>query len=407
MQHLKINHIILIFSTIMIFLNLTVYLPSVGLFPFPAYLLDLIIFIFIVLFYLKKKLYFPYKNPFILWIYYYIILNITYYLNSPMSVDEFAFFKIFIFFTFMLFSFIFLFNLDDDNLTTTRKTLVVLGPIVTIMLGIDYFNPGYFYFGKEVSTFVVGRAASTYLNANLAGGAIVAFLIFGIDMIPKKLRILFILSLFLGVLFTMSRSNIMIFFLILIIMFFQKKFYTTHFMTLITTIILLFSWLGTGGLDTLADNYDLEVTENMKNRVNFFSDNETSDTQDMNERLEVLLDAIDMYTSNPIFGSGYASTRLWEHEVAPHNTFAMHWAEHGILGILLIPLMFFYASKYIFKFATKNQKQLTVSILIYFSFSCLFSHNVLNQPFQIASIIMIAVIGHKAQQKYFSERNDI
>jgi len=403
MFNIEIKKLILIIGTGLIFLNLTIYLPYVGLFPFPAYLLDLTLFTTVVLFYLKKSLPFPYKNSLIPWIAYYTLLNIAYFIISPAGAEEFIYLKLFFFFLFMFFSFIFLFNLDDDNLTITRKSSILFGIVATIILGIDYFDPGYFYFGKEVVNYVAGRASGTYLNANLAGGAIVLLLILGMDMVPKKFRILFIIILFLGVFFTMSRSNIMIFLLILIIMTFQKKIYSSYLLIFFTLITLFFTWLTIGGLDTLETSYNLKVTEDMRSRVNFFADNKSSDTHDMKERKEVLMAALNMYANKPIFGEGYASTRLWEYKVSPHNTFVMHWADYGIFGILLIPLMFFSSSYNIFKFGNQNQKYLAYLILTYFTFSCFFSHNMLEQPLQIASIIILSVIGYKAKNRYLEE----
>jgi O-antigen ligase len=110
-----------------------------------------------------------------------------------------------------------------------------------------------------------------------------------------------------------------------------------------------------------------------------------------------------MYANKPIFGQGYAATRLWEYEVSPHNTFVMHWADYGIFGILLIPLMFFYASYNIMKFGNQNQKYLAYLIITYFTLSCFFSHNMLEQPLQIASIIILSVIGYKAKNRYLEE----
>lgn len=403
MFNFKVSQGILVIATILIFANLTIYLPFVNLFPFPAYLLDLTIFILIVLYYMKGNINLPYKNIFIIWIVYYTILNLVYFMASPATEAEFTYFKIFIFFVLMLLSFILLFNLDDENLTSSRKTIVFMAPIAVFMLGVDYFNPQYFYFGQEVLSYVVGRAASTYINANIAGGAMVLLLIFGIDMVPKKFRLLFVMVLFLGVFFTMSRSNIMIFTIVVLVLLFQKKLQVLQFFTISISVVVFFLWLSMAGFDVLEERFDLEVTEDMKNRVEFFVDNKSSDTEDTDERQEVLLSALDMYTSNPIFGSGYASTRIWDYQVSPHNTFVMHWADYGLFGVLLIPLMFLFSTLNIFRFGTSDQKKLALSILLYFTLSSFFSHNMLEQPLQIASIVMLSVIGYKAKKRFYQE----
>jgi O-antigen ligase len=404
MFNFKARNGVLVVATILIFANLTIYLPFVNLFPFPAYLIDLTIFIFIVLFYMKGNLNLPYKNIFIVWIVYYTILNLVYFMASPATEAEFTFFKLFVFFVLMLFSFIFLFNLDDENLSISRKTIVFMAPIVVFMLGVDYFNPQYFYFGDELGSYVVGRAASTYLNANIAGGAMVLLLVLGIDMVPKRFRLLFVALLFLGVFFTMSRSNIMIFLILILLLLFQKKLQLLQFLVISLTVVFFLLWLSMGGFDVLSEKFNLEVTEDMQNRVEFFVDNKSSDMRDANIRQEVLASAFDMYTSNPIFGSGYASTRLWDHYVSPHNTFVMHWADYGLFGVLLIPLMFLFSSFNIFKYGNSNQKKLAVAIIFYFALSSFFSHNMLEQPLQIASIVMLSVIGYKVKKKFYQER---
>jgi len=400
MKSINIRNIILFISVTLIFLNLTIYLPFVHLFPFPAYVIDILIFTFLVLFYLKKRIYFPYQNIIWKWIVYYTMLNIIYFIFSPAGLNEVGYLKLFIFLIFVMIYLILIFNLDDNQLSFTRKTLVFLAPIASFSLMIDYFDPGYFYLGFDTGTLVAGRAASFYLNANLAGGAMLIFLIFGIDMVPKNYRILFIIVIFLGLFFTMSRSSIMVMFLLLGIMFFQKKLYGHHLLISFVGIMFFFTWLGTGGLDYFATNYDLKVTENMRTRVDFFSENSKSDTEDMNERKEVLMVALNMYAENPIFGSGYGATTFWDYKVSTHNTFAMNWADYGIFGILIIPLMFFFSSYYIFKYGTQANKQLAWLVLIYFTFSSFTSHNMLEIPLQLGTIMALSTIGYKAYQKY-------
>jgi len=222
-------------------------------------------------------------------------------------------------------------------------------------------------------------------------------------MVPKKFRLFFVALLFLGVFFTMSRSNIMIFLIIVSLLLLQRKVHFVQFFMIFITVVSFLVWLSVAGFDFLEDKFDLEVTEDMKNRVEFFVDNKSSDIQDTDERQEVLASALNMYMSNPIFGSGYASTRLWDYQVSPHNTFVMHWADYGLFGVLLMPLMFLFASLSIFRFGTSSQKKLALSVILYFILSSFFSHNMLEQPLQIASMVMLSVIGYKAKKRFYEE----
>jgi hypothetical protein len=391
------NSYILVIGAAMIFLNLTIYLPHVHLFPFPAYILDLGILTIVLLIYLKRRFPFPFSNPVILWIIYYFAISSIYFSFSGAGDREWKYLKLVIFMAFVLLAQIMLFNLDDKRLTTVRKTMVLLAPIAAITLGIDYFIPHTFELGIESDTYTVGRAASIYLNANIAGGAMVVFLIFGIDIVPKRYRILFIMIIFLGIFFTMSRSNIMIMMITLFVMFLQKKLYGSHLVVSLVAIMLFFTWLSISGFDMLSDKYDLQVTDNMRSRVNFFSDKKHSDTSDMDERKHVLRAALEMFMDKPLLGNGYVSTRIWKYRVSPHNTFAMLWADYGLVGMSIIPLLFFLSTFYIFIYADKESRQMAILVILYFTFSSFFSHNMLEQPFQLATLMALSVVGYKAK----------
>lgn len=385
--------------TIFLFLNLNIYLPGTGFFPFPAYIIDVLIFSYILIYYRKKNLRLPIDNVFFLWVLYFFALNIIYFIFSESGTKEFGLLKIIIFIIIVYTYMTLLFSLDDKNLTITRKTLIFIAPIVSFTLGLDYFIPGILAFNGQYEV-ITGRAASFYANSNYAGTTMIIFLVLGIDMVAKKFRTLFLLVIFLGLFFTMSRSNLLTFFLVVIILFSQKKLYTKQLIFSLSLIVFFFIWLSTGGLDYLSQQYGLEVTDNMRSRVDFFADNSASNTNDMNERKEVLHDALEMFQDNPIFGNGFGSTFFWEHRVGPHNTFLMLWADQGLFGLLVIPLLFFATTYNIFKYGDKKQKQLATLFMITYSISCLFAHTRLMSITAIAFITVIASIGYNTKKSY-------
>ncbi len=385
--------------TIFLFLNLNIYLPGAGFFPFPAYLIDVLIFSYLLIYYRKKNIRLPLDNIFFLWLLYFFTLNIIYFIFSEAGMKEFKLLKIIIFAIIVYIYMILLFTLDDKNLTTTRKTLIFIAPIVAFTLGLDYFNPGVLAFNAQYQV-IQGRAASFYANANYAGTTMIIFLILGIDMVEKKFRTLFLLVIFLGLFFTMSRSNLLTFFLIVTILFFQGKLYTKQLIFSLSIIIFFFIWLSTGGLDYLSNQYGLEVTDNMRSRVDFFAENSASNTDDMIERKEILHEALDMFRDSPLIGQGFGSTLFWDHPVGPHNTFAMLWADQGLFGLLLIPLLFYFTTYNIFKYGDKGQKQLAVLFIIAYGLSCIFAHTRLFSITAIAFITAIAAMGYNTKKSY-------
>ena len=397
------------FITALIFLNLITYNGIVELTPFPAYVIDFTLFVFFVGLYVKKRIPFPWQNKIFIWLIYYLAVNLLYFIFSEAGTGEFKYLKIVIFYSFFIIYTSLFFNLDDRQLNLTKKVMVPLGIIGSLMLLVDYLNPGIFfkYFIPSSDYYELGRAAATYMNANIAGGAMVLFLIFTIDVIPKQWRFAYIFILFIGLFATMSRSNIIIFLLTVFIMFFQKKLNSRHLMVFLTVFILSFAWLSNGGLEYLGDKFEFKVTENMVNRVNFFTKNKKSDTSDMQERKMILKAALEMFENKPILGNGFASTRLWHYRVAPHNTFAVHWAEFGFLGMLIIPLLLYLSSYDIFRYGTRKQKQIALLVIIFFTLSCFFSHNMLEQQLDVAALVMLSIMGYKSRKNYLARLQGI
>ena len=391
-----------------IFLNLITYVGTVELIHFPSYFIDLLLFCIFLFIYVKKKMRIPWDNKIFIWLIYYIFINTVAFIASPAGDLEFTYFKIVIFFIFFIIYMVLFFNLDNEELILTKKIMIFLGILASISLIADYIDPGMFfkYFIVSLNYYETGRSASLYLNANIAGGAMVIFLIFTIDVIPKRWRILYITILFIGLFATMSRSNIMIFMLILVIMFFQKKLFIKQLSFLFIGMLVLFLWLSNGGLEYLGEKLEFPVTENMISRVNFFANSKKTDTSDMNEREEVLEAALDMFENSPFLGEGFASTRLWHYPVAPHNTYAMHWAEFGFFGVLILPLLFFLVSIDIYRYGTKKQKQMALLVILFFAFSAIFSHNMLDQQLDVAVLIALSVMGQKSRSKSLLRKNN-
>lgn len=404
MKILNIKYLLFV-ATILLFLNLTVYLPAVNIFPFPAYVFDIVLFLFLVFYYMKNKIILPLNNILLLWLLYYSLINIIYFILSSGGPEEYKYFKNIIFFIFFLSSMILLFNLDDENLTTTRKTLILVAIIATFCLGIEFMNPGYFVKSFGDITFMAGRASAFYLNANIAGGAMVLLLILTIDMVQKKYRLLYIVIIFLGVFFTLSRSNLLIFFLTVFLIILQRKIHRLYAILLPIIIIAFITWLANGGLNILANNFDFEITDNIENRINFFADTSKSDTGNLDERKMVLKVALDMFADNPFVGSGYAATRLWDYRVAPHNTFAMQWAEFGFFGFLIIPLIVILSTYNVLKYGERKDKQMAITFILYFIIACFFSHNIFEQPFRIAGLVIVSTLGYNKKKKFLSNIN--
>ncbi len=393
-----------------IFLNMLVFIGFAIYFPIPLYMVYVISTALLYAYYLFTKTTISINMYLIGWMIFYLIVYAIYFIGDMASSVAWNIFKYPVFFSFFFVSMSLLYGLDDKNCSLSRKIIAFSGIIGAIMLGIDYFNPGYFAqdLDLEINT-TAGRAAALYMNANIAAAVMNLVLILSIDVIPKKYRLLFIVIIFFGIFFTMSRSNIMIFVIISIVFFVQKKINILGLMVTLISIFIFVTWLSFGGFDYFSKKYDLEVTQNMQDRVAFFKADKNADMSNTNERQEVLQAALNLFMDHPITGVGmgattHGKTSLWPYKVGPHNTFAANWAEFGLLGVLFIPLLLFSSTYLIFIGNNKELKQLAVLFILFFVTQSFFSHNMLEQPYQLAAAVMLSIIGVK--NRYTTSENE-
>lgn len=383
-----------------IFLNTLIFIGYAKYSPIPAYMIYVITTALLYAYYMSTQTKIRINIYLAGWMMFYLSVYGIYFIGDMASSSAWREFKYPLYFSFFLGSMTLVYGLDDKNCSFSRKIIAFSGIIGVIMLGIDYFDPGYFMQDLNTEDITGGRAAALYGNANIAAAIMNLVLILSIDIIPKKYRLLFIIIIFFGIFFTMSRSNIMIFLALCIVFFAQKKINLLGLMTTIISIFIFATWLSLGGFDYLSENYDLKVSQDMQNRVAFFKADKNTDMSNTNERLEVLKAALNLFMDHPITGVGIGATTggrtfLWPHNVGPHNTFAANWAEFGLLGVLFIPLLLFSSTYLIFIGNNKELKQLAVLFIIFFVTQSFFSHNMLEQPYQLAAAVMLSVLGVK------------
>lgn len=392
---MKFIPIVIASFTLIIFLNLIYYFTLIHIINFPSYLIYVFFFGLIVLYYLitKKKYYL--NKGLLLWIALYLILNTIYYMaDGAPGGKEFKFYvpSIVWFFTFIAMSL--LYQLDNNELIITRRSIVVALMIGVLFLLYDFTHPGFFV-ADFSDHYVSGRAAATYGNSNIVGAVFILGLILTIDIIPNKLKFPYIVIVFIGILTTISRSNIMIYFVILVIMAIQKKISRVSAIWLLSIIVSLILWLAIFGLDILQKDFNVNVPSDVTDRLEFFTDFKHYNNSHNEERENVLMAALSMFADKPILGNGLGSTRMWHYRVGPHNTFALTWADFGLIGVLIIPSFLFFTTYEIIRNSRKEYRDIGILFIIYFTFSSLFSHNMLEQIFNLCGAVIISTLGIK------------
>jgi len=398
---MKIENILIPFITIGIFLNLFFYLPVAKIINIPEYLIYFSLFFIMIMIYMLKRKKIEISNELLIWSIFYLFVNFSYIIFTGIGSREFKYLIPVITLVPVLIGLYLLYNLDNNQLIKTRKSIVIALIIAVPILVYDFLFPGDFVTTKILDN----RAVAMYGNANIVGVVLILGLILTIDIIPEKYKSLFLFYIFIGVLVTFSRSNIMLYILILTIMSFQNKISKKLFLILVFIVISFMIFLVFDGNALLQEYLHVSLNENNINRLLFFIDNTNSDLQNISERQRVLQAALGMFADSPIVGNGFASTRLWEYPVGPHNTIALTLADFGLFGLLIVPLFLFATSYKVLRNGIKEHKQLAILFIVYYLYSCMFSHNMLDQKFNYVGAIIITILARKNNSKSMYHEN--
>jgi len=393
---MKFIQIIISSYTLLVFLNLIYYFTIIKIINFPSYYIVIAFFSLMILYYhnTKKKIYL--NKGLLLWVVMYSIIITVYYLadGAPGGKE----YKLFVPSIVWLFSFLtmsLIYNLDNNELLITRKSIIISLLIGVLLLLYDFTHPGFFTADYVTHYYESGRAVATYGNQNIVGAVFILGLILTIDIIPYYLKFPYIIFIFIGILTTVSRSNILIYFVILVIMAIQKKISRASSILLLLVFILLIFWLLFFGLDILQQDFDIKISNDVIDRLEFFTDFQHHAQSHNEERAHVLEAALSMFADKPILGNGLGATRMWHYRVGPHNTFALTWADFGLIGILIIPSFLFFTTYNIIRNSRKEYRDIGILFIFYFTLSSFFSHNMLEQGFNICGAVIVATLGIK------------
>jgi O-Antigen ligase len=243
-----------------------------------------------------------------------------------------------------------------------------------------------------------GRAAGFYINPNITGCALMLGMIFGIGVLPQKLRIFYALIVLVGVVMTFSRGAM--FGWLFVMGIFYKSELISRKQTLIWVVSILgISFLFGSVLSTIFDLDELQrsglVTanfDNIRERLEWFQNPKSEDSAD--SRLEVVAIAWKMFGNHPLLGNGLASTdNLNNWGISTHNMYLLHIADHGILGIVILPAL-------VFAVTWKAQGESRDIALAFGAFILLwgfFSHNILEERYILICFSLMAAMNRSSR----------
>jgi O-antigen ligase len=295
----------------------------------------------------------------------------------------------------VLLAIIFLFTMtalmyfDDDELSMSRKAILFVTIMAVFNNIYEFFNPWAFYqVGSDYN--IVGRSAGFYINSNKASEAILLGLILSYSLVYKKLKTIFLVATFIGVLVTFSRAGIASWFIIVFILSIERVIDKKN-------ILLVASFFGLGLLLAVPIligyiESDLgSVSSNLINRLNFFSSSPHSMDGSERERLAIAIAALNVFADNVLFGGGIFLTNHWHFGVSTHNIYLKLMAEFGILGFFIFPLLVLSSVWQI----TGKEKKIAIAFVIYILITGLTTHNLLDEYHFLIAFALMANLSYK------------
>jgi O-antigen ligase len=279
---------------------------------------------------------------------------------------------------------------------TLTRFAICLAVIISIVNNVlEFVDPS--IFGVLNTT---GRAAGFYMNPNITGCALILGMIFGLGVLPQKLRIPYAIIVLIGVFMTFSRGAILGWFVVM--GFFYKSNSVPRKQLLIWVgstigISLLFGSILSGlfDLDELQRSGVVTANfDNIRERLEWFQNPKSEDSAD--SRLEVVAIAWKMFSERPLLGNGLASTdNLNNWGISTHNMYLLHIADHGIFGVLILPSLVYAV--------TRNSQGESRDIAWTFGTFILmwgfFSHNILEERYILMCFSLMAAMNRSSRQK--------
>jgi O-antigen ligase len=253
-----------------------------------------------------------------------------------------------------------------------------------------------------------GRAAGYFIDPNRGGCSLILGMIFGMGILPKKLRIAFALLVIFGIFLTFSRGAILGWFIVIAI-FIQSgaipRKQVLFWAVGITTIILVFGQvLSNIDLNELQRSGLIKVDiKNITGRLEWFQNPLANKEDSGDSRVEVVMAAWNMFVEHPILGSGIASTKnLNNWGISTHNMYLLFLTEHGILGIFILPLLVYAVTWH----SRGETKQIALAFSAFILLWGLFSHNIVEDRSILIIFSLMAAMNVTSRLDQKSKQGD-
>jgi O-antigen ligase len=295
--------------------------------------------------------------------------------NAPAGLDDYLFFRVFVL-QVVAIGFLLCCTLifDDPDVLRITKWAVAVATLVGVALNIyDFMFPGFF---SEVP----GRAAGFYRDPNISGISLVFGCVIGLSTIRRPWwQEAFVLVSFIGVLVTFSREAILAFGCVLVCGNLAGRWRLGRMAVACSVGVALFVAFNVGS-NLLSEK--LASNENWSRLT-------TKSDQSARLRSNLAEQTLNAFEEAPLLGQGFGTTSFWDQgRLVSHNFYLSLLADHGIIGIFLIPALLLSIGRRSWDFYG------FAGVFLVF---CLFYHNVFSE---VACLISLAIEANEAHPRH-------
>lgn len=333
-------------------------------------------------------------KPLLYWAFIFLEISVLWYICSNQSEIVNKTFRMRI--LGIIFFFLFLLMLyDDEKLLTKARWVVFLSVLIAVANNVyDVLVPFSFVpLDREFAN--PGRAAGLYMNANQAGGALILGMMLTVGLLSNKCRTLYVFFVLFGLLLTFSRAALLGWLIVCVMLMMQdivSKKSCIVGLGIVTLIISLTLPLLPNFLQSEAGMDSANILE----RIDWIFNPLGIQDFSIQERKEVAELSWKMFADNPFIGNGLGSTEAWSERGSTHNMYLYFMADHGILGIIILPL---FALAVVWG-ARGKARQTALPFFVFVLFWGFFSHNLVQEYYFLISFALMAAMSIQSKLAY-------
>jgi hypothetical protein len=320
-------------------------------------------------------------RPLMIWCAAFLAISIFWYFPSNQDAAAYQEVRTRCLSVIFLFLMLFLFSRPGDQ--HLASVAIVFAVLLGVGLNIyDLLHP--LTFSK-----IPGRSSGLFENANQSGAGLMLGMILAYRVVPRPLRVPFVVVTGLGILTTFSRAAMIGW--IVVVLFLAVRgglgLRQPRVVFLLGALIVAFLYSPYWGHleTTLKQRGSLNLSD--LQRLSFLSTGSTAGDDSADERKRVAEASWRLFEEKPITGHGTgASVNIEGFAVSTHNMYLANMIDHGIIGLFILPSLLLATLWGL----TRKTFDVAVPLVLFIAMWGFFSHNIFEERYILLSVALVA-----------------